>query len=114
MPIYEFLCQECNTRSSILVKNIAQSFSVKCPACGSSNLVRVMSSFAYHKSMKTIWEESGEATMSPGPDYCKDPRNIGRWAEKKFSEMGLDIPPEIQQKIQAAREGEIPESLKEL
>lgn len=64
--------------------------------------------------MKTVHEESGEPSMFPGSDYYKDPRNIGRWTERKFQDMGMEMPAEIQQKIQAAREGEMPESLKEL
>ena len=52
--------------------------------------------------------------MFPGLDYYKDPRNIGRWTEKKFQDMGVELPGQIQQQIQAAREGELPGSLKEL
>jgi putative FmdB family regulatory protein len=113
MPIYEFLCQECHTKSSILVKNIAESFVTQCPECGSNDLVRVVSRFAYRKSTKTVREEAGEPPMLPSPDYYKDPRNIGRWTEKRFKEMGLEMPAEVQQEIQAAREGELPPSLKE-
>ena len=52
--------------------------------------------------------------MHPDDDYYKDPRNIGRWVEKRFKEMGEEIPQQIQDKIQAAREGELPEPLKDL
>lgn len=113
MPIYEFLCQKCHTKTSVLVKSVTAPFTAQCSACGSSELVRIVSSFAYHKSMQTIWEESGEPQRSPGPDYYKDPRNIGRGTEKRFKELGLDIPPQIEEQIQAAREGELPKSLKD-
>ena len=113
MPIYEFLCQKCQTKSSILVRSIDESFTVECPACGSSDLERMVSSFAYHRSMKTIHEESGEPEMFPGPDYYKDPRNIGRWTEKRFKELNVDMPTQIQEEIQAARDGELPKTLKE-
>ena len=52
--------------------------------------------------------------MYPSQDYYKDPRNIGRWTEKRFKDLGMEMPGEIQQKIQAAREGELPESVKDL
>ena len=113
MPIYEFFCQECYTKSSILVKSMAESFTANCPACSSNELVRVISRFAYHKPMKTIHEEAGEPQMFSSPDYYKDPRNIGRWTEKRFKEMGLEMPTKIKGEIQAAREGELPASLKE-
>ena len=113
MPIYEFLCQKCHTKSSVLVKSVAAPFTAQCSACGSSDLVRAVTRFAYHKSMQTIWEDSGEPERSPGLDYYKDPRNIGRSTEKKFRELGLDMPASIEEEIQAAREGELPKSLKD-
>jgi putative FmdB family regulatory protein len=114
MPIYEFYCPSCHRKSSILTKTVPSSLEPKCSACGSTDIVRLISSFSYHKSIQTIHEESGEPTLHSGPDYYKDPRNIGRWAEKRFKDMGMEMPDEIQQKIQAAREGVLPEPLKDL
>lgn len=112
MPIYEFLCQKCHMKFSVLVPKPTERVEVRCPDCDGSDLKRVVSTFSYHKSMKTIHEESGEP-QAPGTDYYKDPRNIGRWVEKKFQEMGVDMPEHIQNEIAAAREGELPQSLKE-
>ena len=114
MPLYEFLCPKCNTRSSVLVRSMDQPFSAECPACGNTDLERLISTFAYHRSTKTVWEESGQPGMSPGPDYYKDPRNIGRWAEKRVAELGLEMPSQAKEMIQAAREGELPPPVKEL
>lgn len=114
MPIYEFLCQNCRRKSSFLIREISSPFTPKCSFCGSTSLSRAISGFAYHKSLKTVWEESGEPAMNPSADYYKDPRNIGRWVEKKFQEMGEEVPPQVQEKIQAAREGVLPEPLKDL
>ena len=113
MPVYEFLCQKCHTKSSVLIKSVAAPFTAHCSACDSGDLVRVVSSFAYHKALQTIWEESGEPQRFPSPDYYKDPRNIGRSTEKRFQELGLDMPSSIKEEIQAAREGELPKSLKD-
>lgn len=113
MPIYEFLCQQCHKKSSILVKNIAEPFAPRCTYCGSDDLSRIITGFTYHKSTQTIWEEAGEPQLSSGPDYYKDPRNIGRWTEKRFEQMGIEAPSEIKEQIRAAREGELPESVKE-
>ncbi len=114
MPIYEFVCAACGKKSSLLIKRSLAFSEPKCAICGSSNVKRIVSTFAFHKSIKTIHEESGEPSMYPSPDYYKDPRNIGRWVEKRFADMGMELPSEIQQKIQAAREGELPEPLKDL
>ena len=114
MPIYEFSCPSCRKKTSFFVKTASSPFEPKCPVCGSADLVRVISTFAHHKSIKTIHEGSGEPSMFPSQDYYKDPRNIGRTVEERFQKMGIEMPAELQQKIQAAREGELPEPLKEL
>ena len=113
MPIYEFRCQACEKKSSVLVRKLTVPNKPVCPACGSHEMTRLISGFAYHKSLQTIHEESGEPSGNAGDDYYKDPRNIGRWTEKKFQQMGLDMPAEIKEEIDAAREGELPKSLKE-
>lgn len=113
MPIYEFICRRCQRKSSFLLRSFSASIEYKCSFCGSNDLSRAISPFAYHKSLKTIWEESGEPTLNPSPDYYKDPRNIGRWVEKKFQEMGEELPSQIKEQIQAAREGVLPEPLKD-
>ena len=114
MPIYEFQCQSCKKKSSFLIRSVTDAPTPACPACGGSDLARIISSFAYHKSLQTIHEESGPPTRSPGPDYYKDPRNIGRWAEQKFQDMGVEMPSEVTDMIQAAREGVLPDSVKDL
>ena len=113
MPIYEFICQKCQAKSSIFVRSVSANFTHLCPKCGSDDLVRTMSSFAYHKSLQSIHEEAGEPRLNPGPDYYKDPRNIGRYVEKKFKDQGVEMPAQLKEEIRAAREGELPKELKE-
>jgi putative FmdB family regulatory protein len=114
MPIYEFICPTCHKRLSFLVRDSSAPFAPKCSSCGSADLSRIVSCFAYHKSLKTVWDDSGEPGTDTSEDYYKDPRNIGRWAEKRFHEAGQELPSHIQQKIQAARQGVLPEPLKDL
>ena len=114
MPIYEFICQNCQKRLAYLVRDISTPFAPKCSSCGNTELSRVVSGFTYHKSLNTVREESGEPTMHPGDDYYRDPRNIGRWVEKKFQDIGQELPSPIQEQIKAAREGVLPEPLKDL
>ncbi len=113
MPVYEFFCPACRKKSIFLVRSAA-SFQPKCSTCGSTDVERIISTFAYHRSLSTVYEESGKPGGFTNPNYYKDPRNIGRWAEKKFRDMGMEMPSEIQKKIQAAREGELPEPVKDL
>jgi putative FmdB family regulatory protein len=113
MPIYEYRCRSCHKKSSFFVKSINEPLSPGCASCGSRDMDRLISSFAYHKSLATVHEESGEPD-NPGMDYYKDPRNIGRWTEKKFQDMGMEMPSQVQDMIDAARDGQMPESVKDL
>jgi len=114
MPIYEYRCDNCKRKVSIFMRTSQFDSNPSCPICRGICLTRVFSSFAIHKSVSTIHEESGEPGPYQSPDYYKDPRNIGRHLEKKFKDMNMDIPSEIQQSIAEAREGVLPESLKDL
>lgn len=106
MPIYEFLCHGCCHKFSVLIRQPSATPSIACPSCGVADIERLMSTFAYHRSVNTIHEESGEPTLLPKADFYQDPRNIGRWTEKRFRELGLEVPDEIKKDIQIAREGE--------
>jgi putative FmdB family regulatory protein len=112
MPIYEFKCQDCGRLSSVFVKRMRSSYRARCQHCGGGNLKRTVSRFAYHKSEQSILEEYGGEPKRL-EDY-KDPRQIGRWVERKFSEEGLELPDETRKMIDAAREGELPEPLKDV
>jgi hypothetical protein len=72
---------------------------------------RLVSPFAYHKSLATVHEESGPPPKFPTLDYYKDPRNIGRYVEERFKEWGMELPKSVKEQIQAAREGELPKEL---
>ena len=123
MPIYEFLCNKCHQKASFFVRSFNPPTNPTCPACGSSELDRCISKFAYHMTTKDVWEESGEPAAIPtNPDYYKDPRNIGRWTEKRLKDLGVDMDSDeyrdtfagVKESIAAAREGEMPKPLKEL
>src|SRR5438067_1816309 len=112
MPIYEFRCRSCGKRSSIFVRSIGASPLAACRHCGSAALEKALSRFAYHKSESDILRDYG-AEPKRLEDY-KDPRQIGRWAERKFDEFGIDMPSEAREMIDAAREGDYPDPVKDL
>ena len=111
MPIYEYRCGSCGQKFSVFVRNVGAGATPACTRCQASDVERVMSSFAYRKSEATRLEESGSPD-NPSADYYKDPRNIGRWAEKRLAELGQEVPPRVKELIGQAREGELPEPLK--
>lgn len=112
MPIYEFRCQDCGRLTSVFTRAMTATVEARCSHCGSPRLEKAVSRFAYHKSEADILRDYG-AEPKRLEDY-KDPRQIGRWAERKFKEFGIEMPKEARQMIDAAREGEFPEPIKDL
>lgn len=45
MPIYEFVCKDCNKKFEQLCR-IDWQGQVKCPGCGSDNIKKILSLFA--------------------------------------------------------------------
>jgi len=112
MPIYEYRCGNCGRLTSVFTKSMASTVQPACTHCGSKKLARAFSKFAYHKSEQRILEEHGAEPR--GLDEYKDPRQIGRWAERKFEEYGMELPEQAREMIDAAREGELPSPVNEL
>jgi putative FmdB family regulatory protein len=111
MPIYEYKCRECGRLTSNFVRNTASETAPACQHCGGKT-ARTFSKFAYHKSESSVLEQYG--AMPRGAEEYKDPRQIGRWVEKKFDDYGMELPGEAREMIDAARDGELPDAVKDL
>ncbi|MBI2908865.1 MAG: zinc ribbon domain-containing protein [Chloroflexi bacterium] len=105
MPVYEFRCDACSKKLSFLVRGGGPA--LVCPSCGSQDMRRLISACAYHRSGQL------GGSVSSGPDYYQDPGNIGRWAEKRLEEAGVEVPPHLRNMIDRARDGDLPEPLKD-
>ena len=112
MPIYELKCRECGKLNSVFTRTVSSPFDAACESCGSKQLEKTFSKFAYHKSEADIVRDYGSEPKRL-EDY-KDPRQIGRWAERKFDEYGVEMPEEARNMIDAAREGDFPDPVKDL
>jgi putative FmdB family regulatory protein len=112
VPIYEYRCRDCGRLNSVFTRSAGAPVRAACSECGSGKLDRALSRFAYHRSEQTILDEYGSEPKRL-EDY-KDPRQIGRWAERKFDEFGIEMPKEARRMIDAAREGEFPDPVKDL
>ena len=113
MPVYEFRCNSCNTKKSVFARSFGQEPTPICGNCGGKDLSRLVSAVVHHRSIQDVWDQSGSPD-SPGTDYYRDPRNIGRWAENRFREMGEEMPGHVKEMIDTARDGDLPDSVSSL
>ncbi len=112
MPIYEYNCDDCGRLTSVFTKSMSAKVEATCSHCGSAKLSRALSKFAHHQSTGQVLERYGAEPQSL--EEYEDPRQIGRWAERKFDEYGMELPKEARNMIDAAREGEFPSPADEL
>jgi len=111
VPIYEYRCQACERVSSILVRSARTEVKPKCEHCGSKRMKRLMSRLSRVKSESQVMDELG--MPDPG-GTIQDPRQIGRWVERRFEDYGMEVPAETRDMIDAARDGELPDPVSDL
>ena len=46
MPIFEYICNDCNTKYEVLHKSASKQEKVVCPECNSGNYRKLLSSFS--------------------------------------------------------------------
>lgn len=110
MPIYEYGCLDCRRRSSRLVRGAADA-EPACQHCGSGHVRRLVSTFAFHKSMQSKLDDAGPPQPFGDEDYYKNPVNIGRWARHRAEQAGIDLGEGFDAMVERAQSGEDPQKL---
>jgi putative FmdB family regulatory protein len=103
MPIYEYLCEECQKISSYLVLNIHQPFRPKCKRCSSSKLTRVISRIARIRSEEKRLESLSDPSHLQDIDE-KDPSSMARWMKRMGKELGEETEEDFDGMIDEAME----------
>ncbi len=86
MPIYEYRCQNCRHKPSVLWRNFTPPESIECDACGSENTTRVISSVSVHKSLSTKMSE-----LDPKYDKMVDAAANSTSEADPYRYMGGDL-----------------------
>ncbi|MFN8532659.1 MAG: zinc ribbon domain-containing protein [Dehalococcoidia bacterium] len=110
MPIYEYRCTGCRTKQSIFFRSVSTVSDPVCPNCGSTDLKRLVSLFAVHRSEEGRLDDLSDPSGFGDLDE-NDPRSVARWARKMGAEMGEELGPEFDEMVDRMEAGEMPDDL---
>lgn len=92
MPIYEYRCNACRWRFSVLVGVIAQDDPVRCPRCGGTDAARLISRFARLRNEDDMIDDMLDSDRIGDPE---DPKTMRRWVKEMGKELGEDFADEF-------------------
>jgi len=106
MPIYEYCCESCQGITSALILTPDEEKNLSCRYCRSQQIVRILSSYAVHKTNAQRVAEFNPKTPK-GNGFYNDDRNVGLWAQKRLNQLGVDLGPQFNETLEKARSGKI-------
>lgn len=90
MPIYEYRCRSCGTRTTRLVLSAHSVPQQTCAHCHSTDMERLLSRFSSPKSEEARLEALSDPSNLGGVDE-NDPQSMARFMKKMGQEMGEDL-----------------------
>ena len=113
MPIYEYQCNSCKKRVSLLIRSINDPPMPICSRCGSREMTRLLSRFAVVKSEESRFEKMADPSNFGDLDES-DPKSVARWAKRMGKELGEDVGEDFDEMMEGAMEeeaaGDVPEA----
>jgi putative FmdB family regulatory protein len=110
MPLYDFICLDCNQRFDIhLSYSEYGNKAVACPHCGSGKVKRRVPRVRVKKSEESRLESLADPSALAGLE--DDPKSLGRMMRKMGNEMGEELPPEFDDVVDRLEAGQSPEEI---
>ena len=104
MPLYEYRCEDCRRRTTVLVRSLPSTEEPSCQHCSSRKLTRLISRFSFRRS----WGDSLDWAPDSGyPDDAdqEDPRKMAQWMRQMQKEMGEEVTPEFEEMLDELESG---------
>jgi putative FmdB family regulatory protein len=109
MPIYEYRCLECGTKSTFVTLSVKASLDPKCRKCGGRRLVKLVSRVGILQSEENRLGSLADPSKLAGVDE-DDPKSLARWmrrmGKEMGDEMGEDFDQSIDEVLEQSEEGE--------
>ncbi len=107
MPIYEFFCADCRKKVEVFRRTAGTETPMRCPACGGSDLSRLISRFAVHRSISEFAGTEDDSYIE-GLE-SGDPRAMAAWARRMGEESGEGADPQLNDLVSRMEAGEMPD-----
>ncbi|HLK60097.1 MAG TPA: zinc ribbon domain-containing protein [Chthonomonadaceae bacterium] len=98
MPIYEFICSQCQRKFRKLVGMTAHPAPLQCPRCQSTELNRQISRFARVRNEDEALDSLADEMETLGD--TDDPKAMRRLMREMGSELGEDMGDEFEQMME--------------
>ena len=99
MPLFEFRCEDCQRRFTLLVGMVAEPKEQACPRCGGARLRKLVSRFARLRSEDDVLDSMSDPTALGDPE---DPRAMADWMRRVSREMGEDLGDDFDELVEEA------------
>jgi putative FmdB family regulatory protein len=109
MPLYEYRCNSCRRRVTLL-RSFSDTSTPQCPRCHSEELSRLISRVSVLRSEESRLESLADPSSLGDLDES-DPRSIARWMRKMSGETGEDMGPEFDEMVDRLEAGESPDDV---
>ncbi|HDN04874.1 MAG TPA: zinc ribbon domain-containing protein [Chloroflexi bacterium] len=110
MPNYEYRCIDCNHKFEIFLSYQEYgSSAISCPACGQSNLKRIIKPVRVTRSDGDRIESMADPAQLAGLD--DDPQTLGRMMRQMSQELGEDMGAEFDEVVDRLEKGHSPEEI---
>lgn len=103
MPLYEYTCNNCRKRFTVLIGMTAGGDSNICPHCGHDQATRRVTRFVRGHSEDDLMDSLADPDKMGDMD---DPKAMRRWAKEMGKEMGEDLGDDFDEYLDAAESGE--------
>ena len=90
MPIYEYQCEKCRKRTSVLTMRVSERVEAVCEYCGSAQMRRLMSRFATPRSEESRMDALSDPSSFSDLDE-NDPKSLARALRRMGKEMGDEM-----------------------
>jgi putative FmdB family regulatory protein len=108
MPLFEYTCNVCHKRYTVLVGMTAGGDSNVCPHCGSDQATKRVTRFARGRGDDDVMDDMAGLDKIGDMD---DPKAMRRWAKEMGKEMGEDLGDDFDEYMDAAESGEMDEEM---